>query len=159
MNGRSGVPGERTVMMDVSILGREFKVACRESERAELNEAVALLDRRMREIRDAGKVSGTDRIAVMAALNLAHELLRERRIAKSDALVGGAPIDGEATRRRIQSMQSAIDQAMAGQDKLFCRRTRSRPMHHPAAVVASTALRSIPCGVRVGLTLFEPMLA
>ena len=119
INGRSGVPGERTVMMDVSILGREFKVACRESERAELNEAVALLDRRMREIRDAGKVSGTDRIAVMAALNLAHELLRERRIAKSDALVGGAPIDGEATRRRIQSMQSAIDQAMAGQDKLF----------------------------------------
>ena len=119
MNGRTGVASERTVMLDVSILGREFKVACKEAERAELTEAVALLDRRMREIRDAGKVSGTDRIAVMAALNLAHELLRERRGAPSDAVVGEAPIDAESTRRRIQSMQSAIDQAMAGQDNLF----------------------------------------
>lgn len=119
MNGRSGTASERTVMLDVAILGREFKVACKESERAELTEAVALLDRRMREIRDGGKVNGTDRIAVMAALNLAHELLRERRGAKAQAVVGEAPIDAESTRRRIQSMQSAIDQAMAGQDNLF----------------------------------------
>jgi cell division protein ZapA len=124
VNGRTGAASERTVMLDVSILGREFKVACKEAERAELNEAVALLDRRMREIRDSGKVSGTDRIAVMAALNLAHDLLRERRTAKTgsvnaDAAVGGTPIDVDATRRRIQSMQSAIDQAMAGQDNLF----------------------------------------
>src|SRR4051794_14857614 len=93
MNSRTGVPSERSVMLDVSILGREFKVACKESERAELTEAVALLDRRMREIRDTGKVSGTDRIAVMAALNLAHELLRERHGAASEAAVGEAPID------------------------------------------------------------------
>jgi cell division protein ZapA len=119
MNARTGAASERTVMLDVSILGREFKVACKESERVELTEAVALLDRRMREIRDTGKVSGTDRIAVMAALNLAHELLRERRGATSEAVVGEAPIDAESTRRRIQSMQSAIDQAMAGQDNLF----------------------------------------
>ena len=119
MNGRTGASNERTVMLDVAILGREFKVACKEAERAELSEAVALLDRRMREIRDAGKVSGTDRIAVMAALNLAHELLRERRGAKSESAVGEAPIDGELARRRIQSMQSAIDQVMAGQDNLF----------------------------------------
>ena len=119
MNGRTGTASERTLMIDVSILGREFKVACKDSERAELNEAVALLDRRMREIRDTGKVSGTDRIAVMAALNLAHELLRERRAPKSEPAVGEAPIDAEATRRRIETMQSAIDQAMAGQDKLF----------------------------------------
>ena len=124
MNGRTGATGERTVMLDVSILGREFKVACKEGERAELSEAVALLDRRMREIRDTGKVNGTDRIAVMAALNLAHDLLRERRAPKAasantDAAVGATPIDADATRRRIQSMQSAIDQAMAGQDNLF----------------------------------------
>ena len=124
VNGRTGAASERTVMLDVSILGREFKVACKEAERAELNEAVALLDRRMREIRDTGKISGTDRIAVMAALNLAHDLLRERRAtksdaAKSDAAVGATPIDADGTRRRIQSMQAAIDQAMAGQDNLF----------------------------------------
>ena len=120
MNGRTGTAGERTLMIDVSILGREFKVACKDSERAELNEAVALLDRRMREIRDAGKVTGTDRIAVMTALNFAHELLRERRAAATDPQPPTeSAIDGESARRRIQSMQAAIDQALAGQDKLF----------------------------------------
>jgi cell division protein ZapA len=108
---------DRTVTLDVAILGREFKVACKESERAELTEAVAYLDKRMREIRDAGKVSGTDRIAVMAALNITHDLLRARK-ANSHAR-DGAPIDGEAARRRIQAMQTAIDQLMAGQEKLF----------------------------------------
>ena len=109
------------VTLDISILGREFKVACKESERAELSEAVALLDRRMREIRDAGKVTGTDRIAVMAALNFAHELLRARH-ASAPAAPASMPesaIDGDSARRRIQSMQTAIDQVLAGQEKLF----------------------------------------
>jgi cell division protein ZapA len=114
----------RTITLDVTILGREMKVACREDERDELLEAVAMLDRRMREIRDAGKVSGTDRIAVMAALNIAHELLRERRTSSAvDAVVapviGGETIDAEAARRRIQTMQATIDEALAGQEKLF----------------------------------------
>jgi cell division protein ZapA len=108
---------DRTVTLDVAILGREFKVACKESERAELTEAVAYLDKRMREIRDAGKVSGTDRIAVMAALNITHDLLRARK--GNSRARDAAPIDGEAARRRIQAMQTAIDQLMAGQEKLF----------------------------------------
>ena len=62
-------------MLDVSILGREYRVACKESERDELMQAVQYLDQRMREIRDAGKIAGTERIAVMAALNITHELL------------------------------------------------------------------------------------
>jgi len=109
---------DRTCMLDVAILGREFKVSCRESERAELAEAVAFLDRRMREIRDAGKVNGTERIAVMAALNIAHELLRARRDAQANAAVE-SPIDADLTRRRIHVMQAAIDQVMASQEKLF----------------------------------------
>ena len=110
----------RTITLDITILGREFKVACKESERDELTEAVALLDRRMREIRDAGKVTGTDRIAVMTALNFAHELLRERRAARPAATTSPDPaIDGDLARRRIQSMQTAIDQVLAGQEKLF----------------------------------------
>lgn len=109
----------KMITLDITILGREFKVACKEREREELSEAVALLDKRMREIRDAGKVTGTDRIAVMTALNFAHELLRERRAGgAADAQPEGS-IDGESARRRIQSMQTAIDQALAGQDKLF----------------------------------------
>ncbi|MGH8801833.1 MAG: cell division protein ZapA, partial [Casimicrobiaceae bacterium] len=66
-----------------------------------------------------------DRIAVMAALNLASELLRERRTASppESEVVGlaasGGAIDGDAARRRIRAMQQAIDQALAGQEKLF----------------------------------------
>ena len=115
----------RTVTLDVSILGRDFKIACKESEREELGEAVTFLDRRMREIRDAGKVSGGERIAVMAALNIAHELLHERRSMSSSAprasglVAAGGSIDDDAARRRIRAMQAAIDQALAGQEKLF----------------------------------------
>jgi cell division protein ZapA len=103
--------------LDVTILGRAFKVACAEGERAELTEAVAYVDRQMREIRNRGKVTGMDRIAVMAALNIAHDLLRGRRAPRAgDA---ATPVDGETTRRRIQAMQSAIEQTLAGQEKLF----------------------------------------
>jgi len=45
---------DKTLQLDVTILGREYKFACKESERAELMQAVALLDKRMREIRDHG---------------------------------------------------------------------------------------------------------
>jgi cell division protein ZapA len=113
----------RTITLDVTILGRDFKVACREDERDALMEAVALLDRRMREIRDAGKVSGTDRIAVMAGLNIAHELLRERRSSAIAATMVppnvGETFDAEAARRRIQAMQATIDETLAGQETLF----------------------------------------
>jgi cell division protein ZapA (FtsZ GTPase activity inhibitor) len=58
---------------------------------------------------------------VMTALNFAHELMRERRTprAADAATATERPIDDDSARRRIQSMQAAIDQALAGQDKLF----------------------------------------
>ncbi|HZI82455.1 MAG TPA: cell division protein ZapA [Casimicrobiaceae bacterium] len=105
---------DRSLTLDVSILGRDYRVACKESEREELLQAVAFLDRRMREIRDAGKVVGSERIAVMAALNIAHELLGARSGAQS---TGG--FDSSGFQRRISAMQTAIDRAMAEQDKLF----------------------------------------
>jgi cell division protein ZapA len=105
-----------TVQLDVSILGRDYRIACEESEREALLRAVSHLDARMREIRDAGMVTGIDRIAVMAALNLANDLLRERtELAQRPA----GPIDEADLRRRISDMQGAIDRALAGQDKLF----------------------------------------
>ena len=108
------------VTLDVALLGRDYKVACKESERAELQGAAAFLDLRMREIRGGGKVAGADRIAVMAALNIAHELLRAR--AQSSAANVEPPktpaaIDDTAARRRIEAMQSAIDEALAGSDR------------------------------------------
>ena len=117
----SRAPAEKPLQLDVAILGRDYKVACRESERAELMQAVALLDARMREIRDTGKVAAIDRIAVMAALNLANELLRARAAPKAaePAPMERAPIDDPRAERRIRAMQTAIDQLMAGQDRLL----------------------------------------
>ncbi|WP_440996172.1 cell division protein ZapA [Arhodomonas sp. SL1] len=63
----------------VHILDREFLVACEPGERDSLREAARYLDTRMREIRDSGRIVGQDRIAVMAALNIAHELLEQGR--------------------------------------------------------------------------------
>ena len=117
-NGKAAVPGDRTVTLDINLLGRDYKVACKENERAELLEAVAYLDAQMREIRGSGKIAGVDRIPVMAALNITNELLRQRKASptQSDA---SESADGAGARRRIQSMQAAIDQALAGQEKLF----------------------------------------
>jgi len=105
-----------SLQLDVTILGRDYRVACAEDEKADLLEAVALLDQRMREIRDKGRTAGIDRIAVMAALNIANELLRERKDASR---AGGAAIDAAGARRRIRDMGEAIDEALAGQSKLF----------------------------------------
>jgi cell division protein ZapA len=63
----------------------------------------------MREIRDAGKVIGLERIAIMAALNITHELLNMR--------LGGFDV-GEF-KRRMQSMTAVIDAALAAQNELF----------------------------------------
>jgi len=62
----------------VRILDREYQVACPPEERDDLIGSAAYLSARMKEIRDTGKVVGADRIAVMAALNMANELLRLR---------------------------------------------------------------------------------
>jgi cell division protein ZapA len=109
------------VTLDVSLLGRDFKVACKETERAELTDAVALLDRRMREIRETGKIAGAERIAVTAALNLAHDLLRERKLPGSSGptlptrvTTSSATVDEVSLRRRIAVMNSALDTALAG---------------------------------------------
>jgi cell division protein ZapA len=60
----------------IRILEKEYHVACPAEEKASLVASAELLNAKMREIRDSGKVVGLDRVAVMAALNLANELLR-----------------------------------------------------------------------------------
>jgi len=107
-----------TVTLDVSLLGHEYKVACKPGEEDELREAVAFLDARMREIRDTHKIHSTERVAVMAALNLAHEF-RHGRGAAGEGGTEAAKVDAPAARRRIASMRSAIDQALSGQEKLL----------------------------------------
>ena len=95
--------------MDVTILGRQFRVACTEEEQQELRKAVSYLDGKMREIRDGGKVIGVERIAIMAALNMAHELM--------SVSVDG--VDLGEVRRRMSEMRAMIDEVLSAQDELF----------------------------------------
>ena len=60
----------------IRILEKEYQVACPANEKADLMASAELLNKKMREIRDSGKVVGLDRVAVMAALNMANELLK-----------------------------------------------------------------------------------
>ena len=96
--------------LDVTIMGREFRVACPEDEQQALLDSVTYLDKKMREIRDAGKIASVERIALMAALNITHELL---------SVKVGRGFDLADFKRRMDSMQAAIDKALAEQDTLF----------------------------------------
>jgi cell division protein ZapA len=87
----------------VYILDKEYLVACPEEERDALTASAKYLNDRMLEIRGRGKVVGIDRIAVMAALNLAHEVVESG--AKSDEL------DGYVA--RIRGLNTRIDEALA----------------------------------------------
>jgi cell division protein ZapA len=101
---------DKAKTVDITLLGREYRVACADDERESLLTAAAFLDRRMREIRDNAKIVGNEKIAVMAALNIAHEFLNSK-------LPGGFDIGD--FKRRMQSMQVTLDAAMSQQEKLF----------------------------------------
>ena len=96
--------------LQVTIMGREFRVACPEDQQAGLLEAVDYLNKQMLDIRDGGKVIGLERIAIMAALNIAHELLTTK--------VDGGFDMGEI-KRRMNRIETLIDQEMSEQSKLF----------------------------------------
>ena len=81
---------ENPARVSIRILEKEYQIACAIEERADLLDSAELLNARMREIRDGGKVVGLDRIAVIAALNMANELLRLRnRDSNLESDVGG----------------------------------------------------------------------
>lgn len=75
--------------VSVRILEKEFFVACPYEERSALLDSAEFLNARMREVRDSGRVVGLDRIAVMVALNLAHELMQlKEREARLESEIG-----------------------------------------------------------------------
>ncbi len=91
----------------VRILEKEYQIACPAGEKANLVASAELLNSKMREIRDSGKVVGLDRVAVMAALNLADELLKTQgQDEKLRNIVG----------LRIKAMRDQLDSAL-GQGK------------------------------------------
>lgn len=91
------------VALTVNILDREYRIACPEDEQSALMEAATHLDKRMREIRDSGRVVGLDRISVMAALNIANDFLDcRRRDVDLDTRLGA----------RIAALRQQLDTAL-----------------------------------------------
>lgn len=88
----------------VQILDKEYCIACPTDERANLESAARYLDGKMREIRHSGKVIGADRIAVMAALNITHDLLHKQQRLDQEAT---------STRERVRDLLERVDLALA----------------------------------------------
>jgi len=86
----------------VHILEKEYRIACKPGDEEGLLDSSKLLDKKMREVRETGKVLGTDRVAVMAALNLASDLVKHKIKVSSD----------ENISQRIHAMHVKIDNAL-----------------------------------------------
>lgn len=86
----------------VKILDKDYQVSCPPDQEAALHKAAKHLDQQMRGIRASGKVIGLERIAVMAALNMSHELL-ERGTAEAEA---------GPTGERVKKLTERLDQAL-----------------------------------------------
>jgi cell division protein ZapA len=86
--------------VSVRILDKEYHVACPANERSDLLESAAYLNGKMREIRDTGKVVGADRIAVIAALNMANELVKLR--GREQHLEGDVGLRLKGLRERVE---------------------------------------------------------
>ena len=90
--------------LSVTIMDREFKVKCPPDKTSDLQEAALYLDEKMRDVRSNNKILGVDRVAVIAALNVVHELLLQQKqtTAYLDNMKG-----------RIQNLQAKIDAAIS----------------------------------------------
>ena len=107
--------------LDITLLGKEYRVACPPTEHDALLAAVAYVDDKMHDIAEKTKSNISERIAVMAALNIAHEHLSQQHPAVTTASVGGAEtgVDFGAVKRRISDMEAKLEAVLAPQDKLL----------------------------------------
>jgi cell division protein ZapA len=97
------VSDESAKALSVHILDKDYRIGCPEGEEEQLLAAARLLDQRMKDIRRGGKVIGTERIAVMAALNLAHEVLAQPQQQGEQA---------EAVNSRVRDLRERVEAAL-----------------------------------------------
>ncbi|MCB1938169.1 MAG: cell division protein ZapA [Rhodocyclaceae bacterium] len=95
--------------LDINLLGKEYRVGCQPEERAGLESAVRFLEDKLLDLGNKTQASG-EKLAIMTALNIAHEFLQFQRS-------GGFDMPG--MKRRIESMSSRLDDVLAQQEKLF----------------------------------------
>ncbi len=108
--------------LEVKLMGKDYRVACEPAERESLLAAVAFLDGKLKEIGDkihasasTGARANGERLAVMAALNLAHELLA----AKNTPTEVAAALESESIQRRIDFIEAKLDESLAQHEQLF----------------------------------------
>ena len=107
--------------LDITLLGKEYRVACPPEERDGLLAAVAFVDAKMHDIAEKTKSNIAERIAVMAALNIAHEHLSQKSelpviVQKNE---GESGLDFGAVRRRISDMEAKLEAVLVPQEKLL----------------------------------------
>ena len=100
---------QQIAQVSVRILDKEYQVACPAEERTDLLDSAEILNTKMREIRDSGRIVGLDRIAVMAALNMANDLMHAQ--AKDEQLEGNYS-------ERLKSINERVDSVLTGTQQL-----------------------------------------
>ena len=100
---------EQQAQVSVRILDKEYQVACPADERTNLLDSAEILNTKMREIRDSGRIVGLDRIAVMAALNMANDLIQAN--ARDRELEGGVS-------QRLKLISDRVDHVLSGTQQL-----------------------------------------
>ena len=101
------------IHLDVTSMGQPYRLACREGEERTLREAVHYLDGKMCALRDSGKVKGTDRIAVMAALSVAAEFLSVK--SPQGPLSDMSILE---VKQKLEAMHTVLDKALTPQENL-----------------------------------------
>ena len=107
--------------LDITLLGKEYRVACPPEERESLLSAVAYVDEKMHAIAEKTKSNISERIAVMAALNIAHEHLSQKHQTITTQLTNGSEtvLDFGAVKRKISDMEAKLEAVLAPRDKLI----------------------------------------
>jgi len=100
---------ESTAQVSVRILDKEYQVACPASERTDLLDSAEVLNAKMLEIRDSGRIVGIDRIAVMAALNMANDLLHAQARDRT--------LDGDVS-SRLKLISDRVESVLGGSQQL-----------------------------------------
>ena len=100
---------DTNAQISVRILDKEYQVACPASERTDLLDSAEILNERMREIRDSGRIVGLDRIAVMAALNMANDLLHAQERDKT--------LEGDIS-SRLKLISDRVESALGNTQQL-----------------------------------------
>jgi len=100
---------EQNAQVSIRILDKEYQVACPAGERTNLLDSAEVLNTKMREIRDSGRIVGLDRIAVMAALNMANDLIQAN--ARDQELEGGIS-------DRLKTISDRVDHVLSGSQQL-----------------------------------------